>query len=32
VGLSELRESLPESVGYDDIRLVRGAWNKGVRG
>lgn len=32
VGLSELRESLPESVGYDDIRLVRGAWNRGVRG
>jgi len=31
-GLSELRESLPESVGYDDIRLVRGAWNRGVRG
>jgi ATP-dependent DNA helicase RecQ len=32
LGLTELKESLPETVGYDDIRLVRGAWNSGLRG
>jgi ATP-dependent DNA helicase RecQ len=32
VGLSVLMEGLPESVGYDDVRLVRGAWNAGQRG
>jgi ATP-dependent DNA helicase RecQ len=32
LGLSELKEGLPESVGFDDIRLVRGAWNNGLRG
>ncbi|MFA7060675.1 MAG: RecQ family ATP-dependent DNA helicase, partial [Pedobacter sp.] len=26
--LSELREGLPETVSYEDIRLVRGAWTK----
>ncbi|MBK5276381.1 MAG: DNA helicase RecQ [Desulfuromonadales bacterium] len=26
--LSELREGLPETVSYEDIRLVRGAWSK----
>jgi ATP-dependent DNA helicase RecQ len=26
--LSELREGLPETVSYEDIRLVRGAWNR----
>jgi ATP-dependent DNA helicase RecQ len=29
--LSELKEGLPETIGYEDIRLVRGAWNYGVR-
>ncbi len=27
--LSELREGLPESVSYEDIRFVRGAWSNG---
>lgn len=27
-GLSELREGLPETVSYEDIRFVRGAWNR----
>ena len=27
LGLSELREALPDDVSYEDIRLVRGAWN-----
>ena len=26
--LSELREGLPETISYEDIRLVRGAWAK----
>jgi len=29
--LSELREGLPETVSYEDIRLVRGAWIGGER-
>jgi hypothetical protein len=28
VGLAELKEGLPEYIGYDDIRLVRGVWVK----
>lgn len=30
--LSELLEGLPDTFGYEDIRLVRGAWNSGQRG
>ncbi len=29
--LSELREGLPETVSYEDIRFVRGTWNSGLR-
>ena len=29
--LSELREGLPETVSYEDIRFVRGVWNIGQR-
>lgn len=29
--LSVLREGLPESINYEDVRLVRGAWNGGQR-
>ena len=32
VGLAELREGLPDAIGYEDIRLVRAAWNRGERG
>ena len=28
VGLGELKEGLPESIGYEDIKLVRGMWGK----
>jgi ATP-dependent DNA helicase RecQ len=28
VGLTPLKEGLPESVSYTDIRLVRGAWGR----
>ena len=27
-GLSPIKERLPESISYGDIRLVRCAWNK----
>jgi ATP-dependent DNA helicase RecQ len=27
LGLSELKEALPDEVSYEDIRLVRGVWN-----
>lgn len=30
VGLSELKEGLPETIGYDEIRLVRALWHHGV--
>jgi len=29
--MSLIKESLPESINYEDIRLVRGAWNSGLR-
>jgi ATP-dependent DNA helicase RecQ len=29
--LAELREGLPETISYEDIRFVRGAWNCGQR-
>ena len=29
VTLTALREGLPESIGYNDVRLVRGAWGRG---
>lgn len=32
VGLAELREGLPDSIGYEEIRLVRAAWHRGERG
>ncbi|RII25273.1 MAG: DNA helicase RecQ [Geobacter sp.] len=28
VSLSELREGLPDSISYEDIRLVRGTWGR----
>ncbi len=29
--MSLIKEGLPESINYEDIRLVRGAWNSGLR-
>jgi hypothetical protein len=28
IGLTPLKEGLPESISYTDIRLVRGAWGR----
>jgi len=28
VGLTALKEGLPETISYTDIRLVRGAYNR----
>jgi ATP-dependent DNA helicase RecQ len=30
--MSLIKEGLPESINYEDIRLVRGVWNSGQRG
>jgi ATP-dependent DNA helicase RecQ len=32
VNLSALKEGLPESISYSDLRLIRGAWGKEGRG